>query len=216
MWRFIFYAGLLLPALAWAQPIIENENIPGSCEPTPTIPGASGSYPGQEKIVPSNKVAIPAGKAVFARGEVLYLQGRVLDEGCVPVENVSIELWQTDTEGKYRREKPGDLASPAPVFAGSGHAFSNNQGEYKFITVFPGTYAKRAPHIHLRISHADFSVLSTEVFFEGDHRNATDSRLKTLKPGMRERLMAKMASSTAPLIARFDIVLKGKSKFKHY
>lgn len=218
---------LVLGALLFSSPLqadrpyIENENIPGECKITPTIPGASGSYPGRQKIVKSNKIAIPAGKAVYAKGEPLTLQGRIYDEECVPIPGVSIELWQADTTGKYKYPNNGTLISSNPAFAGSGKTFTNNLGEYQFITVFPGAYADRAPHIHLRISHQEFKTISTEVFFDGDRRNGSDPKLNMLVGKMRDRLMAQVilpdpTHQEMPLIARFDMVLQGKNKFKHY
>ncbi len=222
MWRVLLVL-VFMPALALAQqaPIIPDENIPLECLITPTLPGASGSYPGHERIQPSNKVAMAPGKAVYARGEVLYLQGRVLDEDCVPIPDVSLELWQTDTTGKYRWETQGKLLSPEPAFAGTGHATTNNQGEYEFLTVFPGAYGNRGPHIHLRVTHEKFEPLTTEVFFDGDRRNYGDHRLNALPSRMRDRLMAKVTlpnyqGPDSGLLARFDIVLQGKNKVKHY
>lgn len=202
-------------------PIIPDENIPKECLITPTIPGAAGSYPGRERIEKSNKLALAPGKAVPARGELLHVQGRVLDENCVPISDASIELWQTDTAGKYKWEKKGVLVSPAPAFAGSGHTTTNNLGEYAFYTVFPGTYGKRAPHLHLRVRHEKFRTLNTEVFFEGDYRNGGDRMLGTLQSRMRPRLMARVTppgggTPEAGLLARFDIVLQGKNKHRHY
>jgi protocatechuate 3,4-dioxygenase beta subunit len=219
----LFLCFSILPAIsAWAErPLIADQNLPSQCNITPTIPGAAGSYPGRQKIIKSNKVAIPAGKAVYARGEPLTLQGRIYDEDCVPVQGASLELWQADTTGKYKYPNNGTLISSNPAFAGSGKTMTNNMGEYQFITVFPGAYASRAPHIHLRISHPDFETLSTEVFFDGDHRNAGDPKLNMLVGKMRKRLMADVIlpdpnRPEMPLIANFDLTLQGKNKFEHY
>lgn len=213
---------LLLSSPALAQmPIIENENRPRQCIPTPTPPGAGGSYPGRERIEHSNKLAKPAGKAVYARGEIMVVLGRVLDENCVPIEGASIELWQTDTDGKYKWEKKGNLLSPSPAFAGTGQAMSNNLGEYEFLTVFPGVRGKRAPHLNIRVTHPDFGTLATEIFFEGDHRNGEDPRLNSLPSIQRDMLQAavELPNPYAPqsfLTARFNIVLSGHNKFKGY
>lgn len=203
------------------RPYIKNQNIPSECKITPTIPGAAGSYPGRQKIVKSNKVAMPAGKAVYAKGEPLTLQGRIYDQDCVPIAGASIEIWQADTTGKYKYPNNGTLISSSPAFAGSGKTFSNNLGEFQFITVFPGAYASRAPHIHMRITHPDFQTLSTEAFFDGDRRNSGDPKLHMLAGRIRDRLMATVelpdpSQPEMPLVARFDIVLHGKNKFEHY
>lgn len=208
------------PVLA-QKPYIPNDNPIRSCKVTPSPMGAGAAYPGRERIVKSNKPAMPAGKAVFARGEIMYLQGRVLDENCIPVEGASIELWQANTDGKNVWEKVGKLVSPSPAFAGTGQAISNNLGEYQFMTVFPGVRGQRAPQINLRITHPDFDTLLTKIFFEGDHRNGADARLNAVEASERDLLMAKVElpdekATESYLTATFNIVLKGKNKFKQY
>jgi protocatechuate 3,4-dioxygenase beta subunit len=214
---------LLFSSAAMAQiPFIPNEDTPERCHVTPTIAGAARAYPGRDKIIHSNKLAMPAGKAVYAQGEIIYLQGRVYDEFCVPVEGASIEIWQADTTGKYKWEKWGELKSPAPSFAGSGQAITNNLGEYQFLTVFPSPYGNRAPHIHFRVTHPDFSTLNTEVFFAEDRRNLRDPNLNRLPASLRNLLTAQVTLPNpnlmpeSYLVARFEIVLRGQNKFKHY
>lgn len=191
------------------------------CPQTPSVVGASSSYPGKERIVQSSRIALPAGKAVYARGELIYFSGVVYDRDCVPIANASVELWQTNTEGKYRYSDTGELLSPDPSFAGSGKAMTNNLGEYQFLTVFPGPYGRRAPHVHIRVTHEDFPTLFTEVFFEGDRRNDRDPKLQAMKGDLRHRLLAVVNDlphypGQPSLVAHYDIVLRGRNKFEQF
>jgi len=191
------------------------------CRETPAVVGASSSYPGQERIVRSSKPARPAGKAVYAPGELMYFSGVVYDLNCVPISGVSIEMWQTNTAGKYRYSTNGELLSPDSSFAGSGKAITNNLGEYQFLTVFPGPYSNRAPHIHIKVTHPEFPTLYTEVFFEGDRRNSNDPRLRSMGGDLPSRLQAKMTDlpyrfGEPALLSHFDVVLRGRSKYQRF
>lgn len=223
----ILLFGLVFLSVTMAQARPVGELSPPLIEPldrfdcnTPT-PGRSDGvqgYPGREKIITSNRLAMPAGKPVPAEGQIVYLMGRVYDKNCVPVKGAKIELWQTNSKGKYDFASTAELLSPEPVFAGTGQTFSNNMGEYQFITVFPGPYGRRAPHIHLRVSHPDFPTIETEVFFAKDHRNEKDPNLKRFRKKLRDAVLADMrnAGPQGGMIASFDIVLSGKNKFRQF
>lgn len=201
-----------------SPPIEEPLGLFDCSMPTPNRSDGKWGYPGRDKIINSNRLAMPAGKPLPAEGQIVYLMGRVYDSNCVPIKGAKLELWQTDANGKYRYASPAELVSPAPVFAGSGKTYSNNMGEYQFITLFPGAYSNRAPHLHLKISHEAFPNIETEVFFEGDRRNAKDPNLRRFRDSLKERVTAQVRSAGTQngLIAHFDVILKGKSKFRQF
>jgi protocatechuate 3,4-dioxygenase beta subunit len=208
-----FYAGESSPPLGYQLPHFDCST------PTPLISGAGDSYPGHDKIIASNRLAMPAGKAVAAQGQIMYFMGRVLDKDCVPVKGAKLELWQANASGKLKVATPAELASPEPVFAGAGKTHSNNLGEYQFITVFPGVNGNRAPHLHLRITHDEFPPITTEVFFAQDRRNANDYKLRRFRDKLKERVTARMMQApggSGALVALFDVILKGKSRFQQF
>lgn len=191
------------------------------CSITPAIVGAGKSYPGKAGIVPSNKLALPAGKAVYAPGELIYLSGRVLDQNCVPISDALVEIWQTNPYGSYTVASPGARVNAKPVFSGTGRAVTDNLGRYNFVTLFPGPYDNRAPHIHVKVSHVHFKTLDTEIFFQQDTRNNSDPKLARLRGGVRTDLLAQVeqrhpARPEEGLNARFDITLKGKNKYRRF
>ena len=52
---------------------------------------------------------------------------------------------------------------------------TGKDGGFKFKTIMPGLYGKRAPHIHIKIYGADgYKNLTTELLFPGHKRNYTD------------------------------------------
>jgi len=190
---------------------------PLHCTTTPKI-AFSHSYPGRDTIVPSNKLALPAGKSSYPNGEIVYLSGRVLDENCVPMSDAVIDIWQADPEGKYVTRTLGDRMNPYPVFTGSGRAVSDNLGRFNFVTLFPGAYDKRAPHINVHVIHTSFPALETEMFFLNDWRNRNDEKLVKLPVDSQTLLMAKVSKrrDKSAIDATWDIILPGKDAYHHF
>jgi protocatechuate 3,4-dioxygenase beta subunit len=215
---------LVLAGTAQAQMSLDalpKDKYLAACEPTPDIIGAGNDYPGKARIVPSNKPALPAGKSIYSDGEIVYLSGRVLDRNCIPISDAIIELWQTNSYGRYVFPNMGSRVNPYPVFAGSGRAITDNLGRYNFVTVFPGPYESRAPHIHIKVLHPDFATLNTEIFFRGDKRNGSDTVLRRIALPLQDRVMANVVprnleDSGAGLNATLDITLKGQNKFRRF
>ncbi len=188
---------------------------------TAAVTQSDSKYPGREAIIPSNKLPLPAGKAVYAPGELVYVSGRVLDENCVPVSGAIVDIWQTDPTGKYVKSTLGDRVSPDPHFTGSGRAITDNLGHYSFVTLFPGPRASRAPHINVHIVQEDFPTLDTQMYFEGDWRNAKDPGLSKVPADQQPLLMAKVTphdpkDEDKSLNAEWDISLKGKNPYRHF
>ncbi|KAH3775697.1 protocatechuate 3,4-dioxygenase beta chain-like [Dreissena polymorpha] len=91
----------------------------------------------------------------------IVVEGRILDENCRPLPKARIEIWQAGADGKYSSK-----------FECRGHLFSDDDGQYAFITVRPGKYTMddefRPAHIHYRIVKPLFSTLVTQLYFSGD------------------------------------------------
>ncbi|HEU5046693.1 MAG TPA: protocatechuate 3,4-dioxygenase [Rickettsiales bacterium] len=190
------------------------------CHPTPSLSGSNGGgYPGRESIITSNNLALPAGKSIYASGQKVYVRGHVLDRNCVPISDAIVELWQANADGKYLTEPLGDRLSPYPGFAGSGRAVTDNLGNFSFITLFPGQEdAKHAPHLHFRITHGNYPLVNTEVFFAGDSRNDSDKSLQTLPEPVRGALLATVAplNNDNALEVKWDVVLDGVNPYRTY
>jgi protocatechuate 3,4-dioxygenase, alpha subunit len=119
------------------------------------------------------------GEAIEITGRVVQLDGRALD-------NVVLEIWQADPQGRYDN----------PEFFGWGRAATNADGIYWFRTVKPG-----APYINFLILYSGLMRhLQTAMFFE----KARDPVLDSVKHS--ERLIAK---KDGPNRYRFDIRLRG-------
>lgn len=116
------------------------------------------------------------GKKGIANGKLLIVSGIVTDGNCNPVQGAIVEVWQANHFGKYHHEFD-NKGEEDPNFQGWGQAITNAKGEYSFKTIVPGFYAKRTRHIHFKISKRGFHELTTQLYFDGEERNKTDSIL---------------------------------------
>jgi protocatechuate 3,4-dioxygenase beta subunit len=99
------------------------------------------------------------------KGDPLKLAGTVLDLKGRPVKGALIDFWHADGAGDY------DLKG----FKCRGHQFTDDGGRYSLETVLPGLYPGRTRHYHVRIQAAHGPVLTTQLFFPNEARNAEDS-----------------------------------------
>jgi protocatechuate 3,4-dioxygenase beta subunit len=109
-------------------------------------------------------------------GEKMILVGRLLDEDGRPVRRSLVEIWQANASGRYHH--PGDQheAPLDPNFEGIGRTFTDDEGNFRFITIKPGSYpwrnhafAWRPQHIHFSLlGNAPVQRLITQMYFPGD------------------------------------------------
>jgi protocatechuate 3,4-dioxygenase beta subunit len=140
-----------------------------------------------------------------ALGEVVHLFGTVRGPGGRPYRNVTVELWQADSRGKYRH--PGDTAGPArdPRFQGYGRATTDQTGAFRFRTIRPPAYLmdaarddRRAPHFHLAVSTRGVRRLTTQLYIAGEPLNETDHWLHMVAdPAQRASLIRPLQDGSA-------------------
>ncbi|MEX1143229.1 MAG: protocatechuate 3,4-dioxygenase subunit beta [Anaerolineales bacterium] len=155
-------------------------------------------------------------------GERIIVTGRVLDDAGKPVPDTLVEVWQTNSTGRYRHKWDQHEAPLDPNFSGTGRLLTNKAGEYRFTTIKPGAYpwknhdnAWRPAHIHFSVFGRSFiSRLVTQMYFPGDPLFFQDPIFNSIPDEKaRNRLIAQYAHDvTMPVWAlgfRFDIVLCG-------
>lgn len=130
------------------------------------------------------------GSAIFAIGEQLFVEGYVKDIDGIPIDNVMVKLIQTNSNGVYNHMIEKTDALYDSNFNGNGVTFTDNRGYYRFLTVFPGYYNRRAPHLHVRFEHAKHGLIETEIYFRNHPRNSTDPKYSRLKRKQRELVTA--------------------------
>ncbi|MGA8223321.1 MAG: protocatechuate 3,4-dioxygenase subunit beta [Candidatus Acidiferrales bacterium] len=158
-----------------------------------------------------------------ALGERIIVSGRVLDENGRPVPQTLVEIWQANAAGRYLHKRDQHEAPLDPNFAGSGHALTDDEGRYRFVTILPGAYpwgnhynAWRPAHIHFSLFGPAFATrLVTQMYFPGDPLLPFDPIFNcTADEKARNRLISVFDwETTIPVQAlgyRFDIILSGR------
>jgi protocatechuate 3,4-dioxygenase beta subunit len=182
-----------------------------------TGPGFADGWTGADKIDLTRQ---GKGQPI---GERMIVAGRILDEHGRPIPRTLVELWQANSAGRYQHENDQHDAPLDPNFLGAGHVVTNDNGEYKFITIVPGAYPWRNTHNAWRAQHLHFSVFGpafatrviTQMYFPGDPLMEFDPIFHSIPDeAARNRLISRYDPSLSvaewALGYRFDIVLRGR------
>jgi protocatechuate 3,4-dioxygenase beta subunit len=85
---------------------------------------------------------------------------------CKAIRNADVEIWHADAAGDYSGFDGGSDGAQSKTRYLRGHQRSNSLGQASFLTVFPGWYPGRTPHIHLKAHIGQDRVVHTgQVFF---------------------------------------------------
>lgn len=124
------------------------------------------------------------------RGTKMVLSGRVWSSRCAPVSGALLDFWHADDAGEYDTDG----------FRLRGHQFADSEGRYRLETIVPGLYPGRTRHFHVNVQPPNGRVLTTQLYFPDEPRNARDSLFD-------RRLLMTINGDGAGKIARFDFVL---------
>ena len=149
------------------------------------------------------------GRADRAQGTVLHLAGRVTDTSGVPIADALVEIWQSDTYGRYLLPKDGAPGQRDSNFQGYGQARTDAAGAYRFRTIRPVPYESRPPHIHFQVTHPRFRPLVTQMYVVGEpgRENLAYFGGQRVRDALSVTLRPAEGAEAGALSARFDIVL---------
>jgi len=89
---------------------------------------------------------------------------------CKPLAGAIVDIWHCDKDGYYSQygDHPMQREDLRAEDFLRGRQVADDQGRVSFLSIYPGWYSGRAPHIHLEIldSHAR-SLLVTQIAFPG-------------------------------------------------
>jgi len=125
-------------------------------------------------------------------GTRLVVSGRVVTVDCRPEAGAILDFWQADDDGDY------DNAG----FRLRGHQLTGADGRYLLETIVPAAYAGRTRHLHVKVQTTRGRVLTTQLFFPDEPRNARDGLFTP-------RLLMEVREATSGRTAGFDFVLPG-------
>lgn len=143
------------------------------------------------------------------------LDGKVLDGQGEPIPDSMVEIWQADESGTITQEHSiYDKPEPAG-FRGFGRSATNQDGEYGFRTVKPGSVTAsdgtaQAPHIAMAVfARGMLRQAVTRVYFADEAAaNAADPLLCGVDPGRRDTMIA----ARGPEGYWFDVRVQGEDE----
>jgi protocatechuate 3,4-dioxygenase beta subunit len=135
-------AALVVPAHA--------ADSPGACVVRPEQ--TEGPYFVDEELNRSDIRTDPA-DGVACEGAPLRITFRVSrleGGGCVPLSGATIEVWQCDAHGVYSDVRDAGFDTRGKKFL-RGFQQTDPGGNAEFVTIYPGWYAGRTPHVHFMV-----------------------------------------------------------------
>jgi protocatechuate 3,4-dioxygenase beta subunit len=90
-----------------------------------------------------------------------------------------------------------------------GHLYCDEHGHYRLETILPGIYPGRTRHIHVKVQAANGPVLTTQLYFPGEMRNARDGIFNPALLVTMERVGERSGAAGAEpaMHASFDFVI---------
>ncbi len=122
-----------------------------TCLLTPEV--TEGPYWVEEALTRRNVTEGKPGTPLVIRFTVLNAKT------CRPIKNADVEIWHCDALGNY------SAVNGASTRYLRGHQKANATGKAEFLTIFPGWYRGRTPHIHMKVSVGGNAVHTGQVFF---------------------------------------------------
>jgi len=94
----------------------------------------------------------------------IQILGEVLDQYCRPLPGTMLDFWQSDEKGDY-----GNRSDRL-----RGHQFAGTKGGFALLSLMPGEYSGRAPHLHVKAQRRNGPVLTTQLYFPNHPSNRRD------------------------------------------
>ena len=187
-------------ALPSAAKVNSSKNT--DCELSPSETAGPFPIKTPAQLVRENIVSDRTGTPLVIE---LIVQGRT--NGCSPLANVNVDVWHCDAEGHY--SEYGGIRMQRADFTDRhflrGRQKTDESGKVSFVSIYPGWYPGRAPHIHVEVLDKDDNSLRvTQIAFPEEinstvyARNGYNGKADTLnsKDGVfRNSLKDNMADS---------------------
>jgi protocatechuate 3,4-dioxygenase, beta subunit len=136
------------------------------------------------------------GSLAYGQGQAAWIDGTLTDLSGKPLSGAQIEIWQCDHAGHYHH--PGDGSRADAAFQGFGRVQVDAAGAWRFRTIRPVAYSSRAPHIHVKVRLASRTLLTSQLYVQGDPGNPRDFVWRNMRDD------ADRAAVTAPFVAGSD------------
>lgn len=172
----------------------------------PTPAQAEGPYYPLREPADADFDLLRNGSRTYAKGNAAWVEGAVLDLAGKPLKGGTVEIWQCDENGHYDHPRDGSRMDPA--FQGFGRATLDAEGRFRFRTIRPSPYVGRTPHIHAKIKLGRQTLLTTQLYVEGDPGNARDGIWRRLNAAERAAVTVPYLNVADGLKATYQIVVQ--------
>jgi protocatechuate 3,4-dioxygenase beta subunit len=134
----------------------DGDATPGDCDLIPSETAGPFPIKTPADLVQENIVSDRTGVALL-----MTLTVKNQDNDCKPWAGVLVDVWHCDAEGNY-----SEYGSESTEHYLRGRQVTDANGQVSFISIFPGWYPGRAPHIHLEILDAnENSIRISQIAF---------------------------------------------------
>ena len=151
------------------------------------------------------------GHSKRASGQVIEVRGRVIDLKGNPIAGARLDLWQANAKGRYAHPADPAVMPLDPDFQGFASIVSDAKGDWRIITIKPGSYdspiGNRPPHIHFDVRGKTHRNVAQLYFGEDAEANAKDTLYKAL--GDQAATSVALRDAGDPGKYAWDIVLMG-------
>ena len=143
-----------------------NTNGSGDCELSPSETAGPFPIKTPSDLVRENIIGDRTGVALLI---TLTIQDQ--SDDCNPLEGVFVDIWHCDAQGDY--SEYGGTGMQSANYTSNhflrGRQTTDANGQASFISIFPGWYNGRAPHIHVEILNSNGnSIRVTQIAFPKD------------------------------------------------
>jgi protocatechuate 3,4-dioxygenase, alpha subunit len=145
-------------------------------------------------------------------GPRISIRGRIFDGDGKPVPDAVLEIWQADSDGRYAHPEDAGNRKTGGMPIGFGRVPVNDQGEFRFTTIKPGSVAAQAPHLVVSIfMRGLLRRLLTRIYFPADPTNDADPVLRLIPEHRRSTLIAQIDAADEQNLV-WDVHLQGKNE----
>lgn len=133
-----------------------------------------------ETFNPTNNLRRKTGTLLTARGTPIIINGKLLDNKCIPISDARIEVWQNASPAAKGKITPKN----DPDFVGSATTFSNNLGQFTFLSVLPP--ASSTTMLHVKIIRDTLPAFKTVIYVGNNanlkRKNISERAMLTAQP----------------------------------
>jgi len=145
----------------------EDNSDPTACATSPEETAGPFPIKTPADLVRENIIGDRSGVALM-----ITLNIQDVNNNCSPIVGALVDIWHCDAQGnysEYSRQLDGDFTNNSFL---RGRQTTDANGNASFISIFPGWYPGRTPHIHVEIkSSSGKSLLVSQISWSDDISN---------------------------------------------